>query len=110
GATGTTARSRISNKFVTVYGGTPAGEGSLDDVVLAGTFVRANGSAAQQARYDDLMDAIELVASYAAAVRAHEVGHATGLVMNKIVGGVPGDGAPKTGLFGNARYGNTFTE
>jgi hypothetical protein len=109
-ATGTTFRTRVSNKLVTVYGGTPAGEGSLDDVVLAGSFVRSSGTSGQQARYDDLMDAIELVAAYAASVTAHEIGHSTGLVQNKYVSGVPSDGAPKTGLFGNAHYNNPFTE
>jgi hypothetical protein len=95
--------SRVSKKLVTVRGGTPVGEGSLDDDVLAGSFDRTNaGNTAQQnTRFDDIMDAIELTALYCSAVTAHEIGHSTGLVP---------DGAPKTGLFGNAHYNNTFTE
>jgi hypothetical protein len=95
--------SRISAKLVTIHGGTPAGEGSLDDDVLAGTFDRTSGgnSAAQNTRYDQIMDAVELVALYSSAVMAHEVGHSTGLAS---------DGAPKTGLFGAAHFNNTFTE
>jgi hypothetical protein len=100
-SSGTTFRTAISDKFVKVYSGTPVGEGTLDHVVLAASFVRSSGTAAQKARFDDIMDAIELVASYAASVAAHEIGHSTGLVP---------DGAPKTGLFGYAHYSNTFTE
>jgi hypothetical protein len=101
--TGSIFGSRISAKFVAVYGGTPAGEGSLDDDVLAGTFDRTSGgnSAAQNTRYDQIMDAVELIALHASAVGAHEVGHSLGLVP---------DGAPKTGLFGGAHFNNTFTE
>jgi hypothetical protein len=103
GGTGTVFGSRISAKLVAIHGGTPAGENSLDDDVLAGSFDRTNGgnSAAQNTRYDEIMDAVELIALYTSAVGAHEVGHSTGLVP---------DGAPKTGLFGNAHFNNTFTE
>jgi hypothetical protein len=95
--------SRVSAKFVAIHGGTPVGENSLDDDVLAGSFDRTAGgnSAAMNTRYDEIMDAVELVALYASAVTAHEVGHSTGLVP---------DGAPKTGLFGGAHFNNTFTE
>lgn len=101
--TGSIFGTRVSAKFVAIHGGTPAGENSLDDDVLSGSFDRTSGgnSAAMNTRYDEIMDAVELVALYASAVTAHEVGHSTGLVP---------DGAPKTGLFGNAHYSNTFTE
>lgn len=103
-ASTTSWRERLLNKFVSgSTGGTPVGESSDDDDVLAGTFSRSSGSntSAQNARYDAIMDGIEVVALYASAVLAHEVGHSVGLV---------GDGPPKTGLFGNAHYNNTFTE
>jgi len=93
---------KVSTRLVSVHGGTPVGEDASDDDVLAGTFDRtASGNATHNARYDAIMDALEVTALYASAVTAHEVGHSTGLVM---------DGAPKTGLFGNADYRNTFTE
>jgi hypothetical protein len=103
GATTTIFGSRVSAKLVAIHGGTPAGEGSLDDDVLSGSFDRTAGgnTAAMNTRYDQIMDAVELVALYTSAVAAHEVGHSTGLVP---------DGAPKTGLFGNAHFNNTFTE
>jgi hypothetical protein len=95
--------SRVSKKLVTIHGGTPAGESSLDDDVLAGSFSRtaAGNTAAQNARYDALFDAVEAVAMIASAQAAHEIGHSLGLVP---------DGAPKTGLFGAAHRLNTFTE
>jgi hypothetical protein len=94
--------SKVSAKLVTIHGGTPVGEDGSDDDVLAGSFDRASSSnSTLNARYDTIMDAIELVALYTSAVTAHEVGHSVGLVM---------DGAPPTGLFGKAHYSNTFTE
>ena len=100
--------SRISARFVAIHGGTPAGEGSLDDDVLAGSFDRTAGgnTAAMNTRYDQIMDAVELVALYTSAVAAHEVGHSTGVAANN----GSGTGNPKTGLFGNAHFNNTFTE
>jgi hypothetical protein len=95
---------RVLGKFVSGNSGaTPVGESSDDDEVLAGTFDRTSGgnTSAQNARYDAIMDAVELVALYTSSIVAHEVGHSSGLVPNS---------APKTGLFGNAHYSNTFTE
>lgn len=103
-STSTNWGARVLGKFVSGNtGATPVGESSDDDEVLAGTFDRTSGgnTAAQNARYDAIMDAVELVALYTSAIVAHEVGHSSGLVPN---------GAPKTGLFGNAHYSNTFTE
>jgi hypothetical protein len=87
---------------VTIHGGTPVGEHASDDDVTAGSFDRTTSTnATHNARYDAIMEAIEAVALYTSTVLAHEIGHAVGLVEN---------GAPKTGLFGNAHYNNTFTE
>ena len=95
-------KARISNKFVTVHGGTPVGEDASDDDVLADTFSRTTSTdATKNARYDAIMDAVEHLALYVSAVAAHEVGHSLGLVP---------DGPPKTGLFGNAHWSNSFTE
>ena len=53
----------ISSKLVTIHGGTPAGEDASDDDVLAGTFDRTNSSnSTHNARYDVIMDAIEVLA------------------------------------------------
>lgn len=95
-------RARISDTFVAVHGGTPVGQDASDDNVLAGSFVRATSTNTTfNARYDAIHDAIEHAALYASAMLAHEIGHSLGLVA---------DGGPKTGLFGGAHYGNTFTE
>ncbi|MDH3590311.1 MAG: Ig-like domain-containing protein, partial [Planctomycetota bacterium] len=92
---------KVSKKLVTIHGGTPAGEDASDDDVLAGTFDRSSSSnTTHNARYDTVMDGLEVVALYTASVLAHEVGHSIGLCA---------DGAPKTGLFGNAHHTNTFT-
>ena len=95
-------RTVVTDVLVTEYGGTPAGEHASDDDVLAGSFDRTTSSnTTHNARYDELMEAIDLLAVFASATTAHEIGHSTGLVE---------DGAPKTGLFGAAHYDNTFTE
>jgi hypothetical protein len=101
--TGSVYGARVSAKFVAIHGGTPVGEDALDDDVLAGTFDRTSGgnSGAQNARYDAILDAVEITALYASSVMAHEIGHSTGLVP---------DSGPKTGFFGNAHRLNTFTE
>jgi hypothetical protein len=92
----------VSAKFVTIHGGTPVGEHASDDDVLSDAFDRAaSGNSTHNARYDDIMDAIETVALLASATGAHEIGHSVGLVPN---------GAPKTGLFGKAHYSNAFTK
>ncbi len=91
----------VSAKFVAIHGGTPVGEHASDDDVLADTFDRAtSGSSTHNARYDDIMDAVEVVALQASSVAAHEIGHSLGLVP---------DGAPKKGLFGGAHEENPFT-
>lgn len=94
---------RVLANFQTAKGGTPIGEHADDPTVLAGTFDRtAQGNTqAQNDRYDAIMDAIEASAASVSGVNAHEIGHSLGLVP---------DGAPKTGLFGNAHRNNTFTE
>ncbi|MCI0633129.1 MAG: hypothetical protein L0206_04325, partial [Actinobacteria bacterium] len=102
--TSTTWRVKVLDKFVTGFtGAVPVGESDDDDEVLSGSFDRtaAGNTSAQNARYDAILDAIEVVALYTSAVAAHEVGHSSGLVA---------DGAPKTGLFGNAHFSNSFTE
>ncbi len=83
--------------------GTPVGEGALDHVVLAGTFDRtsAGNTQAQNDRYDAILDAIEFAALSVSGITAHEIGHSVGLVPN---------GAPPSGLFGDAHEDNTFTE
>ena len=95
-------RDDISSVFVAVYGGTPVGEDSNDDEVLAGTFDRSSdgNTDEQNDRYDEIEDAIETIALYVSVIAAHEVGHSLGLVP---------DGAPKAGLFGWAHRDNTFT-
>ncbi len=80
-------------------GGTPVGASNDDGVVLAGSFSYASGTSGQKARYDLIMTAIDRYALYLSLVGAHEIGHSTGLVP---------DGAPPTGLFGNAHPNNTF--
>jgi len=103
--TGTTWGAKVLAKFQTAKGGTPIGEGSLDDDVLAGSYDRTSASTsntqAMKDRYDAIMDAIELSALSASSVCAHEIGHSLGLVP---------DAGPKTGFFGNAPNSNTFTE
>jgi hypothetical protein len=100
--TGSYFGSVVSTQLVTIHGGTPVGEHASDDDVTAGSFDRTTSTnATHNARYDAIMEAIEAVALYTSTVLAHEIGHAVGLVEN---------GAPKTGLFGNAHYNNTFTE
>jgi hypothetical protein len=87
---------------VTVHGGTPVGQHASDDDVLARSFDRTTSTdTTHNARYDAIFDAIEAAALYVSSVTAHEIGHSTGLTP---------DGAPKTGLFGDARRENTFTE
>jgi len=94
---------RVTGKFQAAKGGTPVGEHSLDDDVLAGSFNRAAGGnpPAQNDRYDDIMDAIEASAMSVSGVVAHEMGHGVGTTAN---------GAPKKGSFGWAHRDNTFTE
>ncbi len=102
GFNGSLIRVTVTDKFVAVYGGTPVGEHASDDNVLAGTFDRTTSvNTTHNARYDDIMAAVDLLALFASSTLAHEVGHSTGLVAN---------GAPKTGLFGDAHENNTFTE
>jgi len=93
---------KISAKFVAIHGGTPVGEDASDDDVLADTFDRATSTnTTHNVRYDEVMDAVELVALYLSATAAHEIGHSLGVVA---------DGAPKTGQFGGAHHGNVFTD
>ncbi|MEN8150303.1 MAG: Ig-like domain-containing protein, partial [Planctomycetota bacterium] len=93
---------KISAKFVTIHGGTPVGEHASDDDVLADTFDRLTSTdTTHNVRYDEIMDAVELVALYLSATAAHEIGHSLGVVA---------DGAPKTGQFGGAHHGNAFTD
>lgn len=100
--TGTPFGDTVALKFVTVHGGTPIGEHASDDDVLAGTFDRTTSvNSTHNARYDDIFDAIEMVALYLSSTLAHEVGHSVGLIA---------DGPPKTGLFGNAHTTNPFTD
>jgi hypothetical protein len=103
--TGTAWGARVLKWLQTAKGGTPVGEGSLDDDVLAGTYDRTSQSAsntqAMKDRYDRIMDSIEAFALSLSGVTAHEIGHALGLTP---------DGGPKTGCFGNAHHNNTFTE
>src|SRR5262249_23508639 len=103
--TGTTWGAKVLKNFQTAKGGTPIGEGSLDDDVLAGTYDRpwspASNTQAMKDRYDQIMDAIEMSALSVSSVTAHEMGHSMGLLP---------DAGPKTGFFGNAPYTNTFTE
>jgi hypothetical protein len=103
--TGTTWGAKVLAHFQTAKGGTPIGEGALDDDVLAGSYDRTSSASsntqAMKDRYDQIMDAIEMSALSVSSVTAHEMGHSMGLVP---------DGGPKTGFFGNAPYTNTFTE
>jgi hypothetical protein len=94
---------RVLASFQAQKGGTPIGQDPNDGVVLAGAFQRSSPSntAAQNLRYDAIMDAIEAAALSVSAVTAHEIGHSSGLLP---------DVGPKTGLFGNAHRSNTFTE
>lgn len=73
--------------------GTPVGDHAEDPTVLAPGFDPDSpaNSAAQNARYDDIADAVDAFARVVAVVLAHEIGHSVGLVAN---------GAPRAGLFG----------
>ena len=82
-------------------GGTPVGTSNDDAVILAGSFTYSSATQAQKDRYDLVMTAIDRYALYLSLVGAHEIGHSTGLVPN---------GAPPTGLFGNAHPSNTFLD
>jgi hypothetical protein len=101
--TGTSWGVAVTSRFLAAKGGTPVGEGTNDHVVLAGTFDRtsASNTQAQNDRYDQILDAVELAAMSVSAVAAHEIGHSVGLVP---------DGAPKSGFFGGAHHSNSFTE
>jgi hypothetical protein len=103
--TGTNWGVKVLSKFQTAKGGTPIGEGALDDDVLSGAYDRTSSSAsntqAMKDRYDQIMDALELSALSLSSVAAHEIGHSIGLVP---------DVGPKTGFFGNAHKTNAFTE
>ena len=95
-------KTKITSRLVSIHGGTPAGEHASDDDVLSGSFDRsASSNLTHNARYDTIMEAIELLALYTSTVVAHEIGHSVGLAAT---------GAPKTGVFGGAHYKNTFTE
>jgi len=92
----------VSKKLVAIHGGTPVGEHASDDEVLSGSYDRSSWTnATDNARYDDIFDAIEVVSLYVSTTLAHEIAHSVGLVA---------PGAPGTGLFGGAHYANTFTE
>ena len=80
-------------------GGTPVGTDNLDGTVLAGSFNYSSGTTAQKARFDLIMTAIDRYALRFSHTGAHEIGHSTGLVP---------DGAPPTGLFGNAHPSSPF--
>ncbi len=82
-------------------GGTPVGSSNDDAVVLAGSFSYASATSGQKARFDLIMTAIDRLSLYLSQIGAHEIGHSTGLVP---------DGAPPTGLFGNAHPGNSFLD
>ncbi len=73
--------------------GTSVGFHAEDVTVLDVSFDRLSGSntSAQNARYDDIEDAVDAMARVIAVVLAHEIGHSIGLVAN---------GAPTGGLFG----------
>jgi hypothetical protein len=93
----------VYDPFIAGRGGTPIGNGADDATVLSDTFDRTSGSntTAQNDRYDAIMDVIDKMALAVSGVTAHEIGHSLGLVP---------DGAPPTGLFGNADDSNSFTE
>jgi hypothetical protein len=82
-------------------GGVPVGSSNDDAVVLAGTFDYGSANSTRKARFDLVMTAIDRYALYLSATGAHEIGHSTGLVP---------DGAPPTGLFGNAHPNSPFID
>lgn len=73
--------------------GTPVGEGPHDATILAEGFdpFEPSLSAEVRARYDSLWQAADFIGQAVAAVAAHEMGHAMGLVPN---------GPPPAGFFG----------
>lgn len=74
--------------------GTAVGFHADDVTVLSPGFNRSNpgNTAGENARYDDIMDAVDALGRSVSVILAHEVGHSVGLVAN---------GAPPAGLFGN---------
>ncbi len=78
-------------------GGTPVGEHALDPIVLAPGFDPATGSAAEQARWSEIENAVDAFAQVVATAVAHETGHLLGLVAH---------GATPDGLFGGTSGAN----
>jgi len=80
-------------------GGTPAGAHPLDATVLQPGFDYEAASAAERARWNTVMAAMDDWATVIGVILAHEVGHSVGLV-------APGD--MPFGLFGDATLHNTY--
>ncbi|PIE23569.1 MAG: hypothetical protein CSA62_06940 [Planctomycetota bacterium] len=60
-------------------GGTPAGKDPLDKTVLSSSFVYNSATAAEKARYDEVMNAADDLATALGVILAHECGHSLGL-------------------------------
>lgn len=79
----------------------------VDDVtVLSPDFDRMSGAntVSEDARYDDIMEAVDAMGRSVSVILAHEIGHSVGLVAN---------GTPPGGLFGNefnAAFSGPYTD
>jgi hypothetical protein len=81
-------------------GGTPAGAGPLDSIVLATGFSYASATPEQRLRYDQVFGAADELATAMGIILAHEVGHSIGLVA---------EGEPPTGLHGDTSLHNSLS-
>jgi hypothetical protein len=81
-------------------GGTPAGAGPLDAVVLASGFSYSAATPEQRLRHDQIFGAADELATAMGIILAHEVGHSIGLVA---------EGPPPSGLHGDSSLHNHLT-
>ncbi|NNL65276.1 MAG: hypothetical protein HKP30_03435 [Myxococcales bacterium] len=77
---GEAAFQTVFDPLMTSRGGTPVGEHALDAIVLDPGFDYESGSAAEQARHDDVFAAVTAFGDALGSIAAHEAGHALGLV------------------------------
>ena len=81
-------------------GGTSAGDDALDSTVLSESFVYGSATAAQKARYDEIMSAADDFAASVGVILAHECGHSLGLTA---------PGPCPSGLHGDSSLHNSAT-
>ncbi|MFQ5503486.1 MAG: hypothetical protein ACE5F1_01665 [Planctomycetota bacterium] len=88
-------------------GGTPAGAHGLDPRVLSPSFVYATATPAEKARFEEVMDAADDIATAIGVILAHEVGHSIGLVARgPASGGLFGDDSLHNDSYGTGQVMN----